>query len=122
MRRLYLVVSCALLFSLYSTTIGFAHSSLSELGIGPLQQLNNKMRILLALNPEQYENIKGLNYSYWTERQQIIETPKRIAAKTAVLAQWDQWQIALSDALSDIQFSRFLQWQASVDILGNRPF
>lgn len=122
MRRLYLVVSCTLLFSLYSTTVGFAHSSLPEVGIGPLQQLNNKMRILLALNPEQYENIKGLNYSYWTERQQIIETPKRIAAKTAVLAQWDQWQIALSDALSDIQFNRFLQWQASIDILGNRPF
>lgn len=122
MKRLYLVVSSALLFSLYSTTVGFAHSSFPELGIGPLQQLNNKMRILLALNPEQYENIKGLNYSYWTERQQIIETPKRIAAKTAVLAQWDQWQMALSDALSDIQFNRFLQWQASVDILGNRPF
>lgn len=122
MRKLSLVVSCALLFCLYSTTAGFAHYSLPSEGIGPLQQLNNKMRILLALNPSQYENIKVLNYSYWTERQQIIETPQRIAPKTAILAQWDQWQTALSGALSDLQFNRFLQWQAKIDILGNRPF
>ncbi len=122
MRRLGLVVSCALLFSLCSTTVGLAHSHLSNTGIGPLQQLNNKMRILLALEPSQFENIKVLNYKYWTERQQIIATPKRIAAKTAILAQWDQWQTALSDTLSDQQFNRFIQWQAGIDILGKRPF
>ena len=80
------------------------------------------MRILLALNPTQFESIKALNYKYWTERQQIIATPKRVAAKTAILAQWDQWQIALSDTLSDQQFNRFIQWQAGIDILGKRPF
>lgn len=109
-------------FSLSVNSSNGPNGSLPGENCRPLMLLNKSTKSHLQLTDTQMQLIHEINHKYLAARRDILNTPDMIGQNTALLSCWDKWRRSLEEHLDEGQMTQFLDWQANVDLLAQKPF